>query len=158
MPDLTETLATIAHDLWMRDMRRRGWRYGPDYDPAGKTHDALVAFDQLDKHDRRQALLGIHALDLERDLLNSIRYERGPARLFTAEEMRKGLRVGFNTECLDRITEPLPGAGEVIGWAVDPDGWLCSITVLWDDGERTTHVPAARELTRLGPPDHDAPA
>ncbi len=160
--DATERLAEIAHDLWRDAMERRGWSYGPSYDAEHKRHDALVPFGRLDKHDRRQALLGITALELERDLIGSIWYERGPARPLTLEEMRTGLPVTSCTGDLiaadssrpDRRPSmaPAPDAetGRVVAWAADEQGWLGSVTVAWPDGTVTTHHPADRDLMRAG--------
>ncbi len=152
-----ERLAEIAHDLWRDDMERRGWTCGPAYSHQAKHHDALVPFDRIDKHDRRQALIGIEALDLNSQLIGSIWYERGPARLFTVEEMHKGLRVAFNTagitkDASDILPDPHAETGEVVSWEVDRDGFLCSVTVLWSSGVQSEHHPAARELLRHGEP------
>jgi hypothetical protein len=153
MPTTTERLAGIAHDLWREDLERRGWRPGR-YDPGAKTHDALVPFDCLGKHDRRQALLGIQALELEQELIDSIWYERGPARCFTAEEMCEGFPVTTNPEGIARETHPSADrpaeTGEVIGWEIDDEGWLCAVAVRWSDGSISEHHPAARELRRCG--------
>ena len=153
-----ERLAEIAHDLWRDCMEAEGWRYGPGYDPGRRTHDALVPFRRLDQHDRRQALLGIAALQIEDELRGSVWYERGPDRLLTLEEMSEGLRVASSPWSTGHPTHEETGevreageigeVGQVIAWDTDDQGWLCSVTVRWPDGSTSTHHPADRELTR----------
>lgn len=144
-------LAEIAHDVWCERLEQEGWSYGPSYDEASMRHDALVPFAELDLRDRRQAVLGIRALDLEETLAESIWYERGPARLFDAAEMREGFAVGWNTEHYEPGPDAPPEPGRVAAWEVDDEGMLCSVTVVWSDGTTSEHLPEARELRRLGP-------
>lgn len=145
----TERIAEVAHDLWCERMAGNGWVLGTTYDAKAKRHDALVPFSQISKHDRRQALLAVEAEGLEAQLREAIRYERGPARFLTLEEMHHGLRVGINTEGVDKVANPPPEPGTIVAWEADDDGWLSSVTVLWPDGVRSVHHPAERELRRF---------
>ncbi len=154
-------LAEIAHDLWRERLELEGWSHGPRYDEASRRHDALVPFSELDPRDRRQAILGIRAMDLLNDLADSVWYERGPARLFDAAEMREGFGVGWNTEHCEPGPDAPPEPGRVVAWEVDEEGMLCSITIVWADGSTSEHLPEARELRRLAqaprPPQPDPP-
>lgn len=155
--DTITRLTEIAHDLWRDLMEQRGWTFGPEHDAGAKRHDALVPFSQLGAPDRRQALLGITAMELLEDLADAIRYERGPARLFLAEEMHEGCAVGWNTEHCEPGPDAPPEPGRVVAWQVR-DGLLRSVTVEWADGSRSEHDPEARELRRLGDAHRSPPA
>ena len=150
MHDMSERIAVLAHDLWRKKMARDGWTPGPEYDPETKRHDAMVPFDALGKYDRRQTFIGVEAECLERTLSDTIYYERGPGRLFTAEEMRVGFPVESNNERMPPET-PVE-KGRVVDWQVGEDGILRSITVAWDDGTRDEYDPEARELSRAEEP------
>lgn len=156
--DAIVRIAILAHELWCDSMEQQGWAYAPAFDAASRRHDALVPFERLDPRDRRQALLGAEALDLLPTLVESIWYERGPARLFCAGEMREGLGVGWNTEHCEPGPDAPPEPGRVVCWNTDSRGLLCSITVAWADGTHSEHDPEARELRRLDdPPGPRAP-
>jgi len=152
--DAIDCLAKLAHDLWRDRMEQDGWTSGSVYDPASKRHDALVPFERLGAPDRRQALLGVTALNLLPELAGSIWYERGPARLLQASEMREGLALGWNTEDCPVGPGTPPEPGRVVAWRTDREGVLRSVTVVWSDGGRSEHDPEDRELRRLC----DAPA
>src|SRR5262245_33441497 len=91
-----EDLSAIAHRLWRERLAGAGWSSGPAFDPARRTHDALVDWPGLSRQDRRHARLGIEALELEEKLVSAIRYQRGPDREFVVEEMRQGLPVALS--------------------------------------------------------------
>ncbi len=145
--DLESEVAAAAHRWWCDHMAADGWRYGPRYDEAARTHDALRPFEALDRHDRRLALNAVRAMDLARLLAGAVDYPRGPDREFTVEEMRAGLPVAM---------VPTPGEeeaeadrGVVESWETDAEGDLRLIRVRWPDGEVSEHHPAARELRRV---------
>ena len=37
-----------AHDSWVKQYLKMGWRYGEKYDPARKIHPDLVPYNELD--------------------------------------------------------------------------------------------------------------
>ncbi|WP_109562190.1 RyR domain-containing protein [Mycobacteroides abscessus] len=41
-----------VHDMWWRAYEALGWEYGPEYDPASKTHPDMVPFDELGWHEQ----------------------------------------------------------------------------------------------------------
>ncbi len=47
-----ERMARAEHHRWSLDLLAVGWRYGPVRDEAAKTHDLLVAWEQLPGRDR----------------------------------------------------------------------------------------------------------
>ena len=147
-----ERLAIIAHELWCDRQRAQGWPYADRYDPARRTHDALVPWDRLGEPDRRAARMGVRLEGVEDLLAESIEYTRGPARVFTPEEMRVGQRVAY-VEGI-RAAEPgrdiLNERGRVVSWEVDPcTGGLAFLRVQWDDGTLAEHYPSERELRRV---------
>lgn len=135
-----EQIARQAHAAWCGKMIREGWTPGEEYSPMGRTHDALVPFEQLS---RRDALAALRAAEFDgADLLASIiDYRRGPDRDFTLEEMRVGLAV----ICVD---DDPPIRGEVTDWVSDERGQLMTIIVRWTDGAVSEHPAFAGELAR----------
>jgi hypothetical protein len=135
-------LADLAHRLWCQEMIAKGWSPGP-FDPAKKTHDALVRFEELDIVDRHNTVLGIESPELIDRLRSAVEYPREDDREFARGEVSEGLRVGFS-DAEDQF-------GTVISWEEDPDwpGCLRTITVQWDSGELNVHAAAERELRRL---------
>lgn len=139
-------LAAIAHELWREQMLRDGWKHGPAFDRERRTHDALVPFERLSPQDRRHACLGIECAELERQLVFTIVYQRGPDREFAAEELRPGLEVGL---CDPAQPDGLSGIrGVVERWQADAQGELV-IFVRWSTGELSEHLACERELVRL---------
>jgi RyR domain len=145
-PRMIESIAGIAHQLWCEDMIREGWTRGP-FEPARKRHDALVPFERLNAQDKRHAMTGVEALELDRTLRSAIEYQRGADREFTLAEMRVGLRVGLADP--EQPSGHAPVTGTIREWKADADGVLTLIRVRWDDGEESEHDPVFRELIRL---------
>lgn len=140
-----ELLAGIAHRCWCAKMLRSGWRHGA-YSPEERTHDALVAFEELSRRDQREARLAVELLHLDRSLFSEIRYDRGPAREFLLEDMQVGLKVAMN----DGDSSKPADRGQIESWQSEPDsGELLKITVRWETGEVSEHYPGERELRRL---------
>ena len=140
----TAQLAELAHRLWCAAMRAGGWIHGAAYDPGARTHDALTDWSRLSAQDRRHACLGIEAAELGGTLIGAIRYQRGPDREFTAEEMRPGLPVAF-----DNTPPRPPWYGVVEAWEVDDSGLLSGMRVRFEGGEVVDYHPAFREVRRL---------
>lgn len=139
-------LAAVAHRLWCEDMVTDGWRHGPRFDEAERTHDALVPFDQLGRHDRRHAVLAVECSGIAERLADLIDHPRGPDREFTTEEMRTELPVTLSP----RQGEAAPAErGAIVSWETDEGGDLRLIRVRWSDGDLSEHHPAARELRRV---------
>lgn len=90
-----EHLARAAHALWCDNMKGDGWRYGPVYDEQARTHDALVAFDDLAQADRDEAVQSAAASGAAEILAETLRYDRGDDRPFTPDELRIGAAVGW---------------------------------------------------------------
>lgn len=44
--------AEEAHNSWLRDYERLGWKYGRVYDPDKKVHPDMVPFNELPKSER----------------------------------------------------------------------------------------------------------
>lgn len=147
-----DQLAPIAHELWCRRMREEGWRHGPVYDADAKEHDALVPYEQLSRHDRREVRSRVHCEDIEQLLADAVEYSRGPARDFIAEEMRSGVPVAFVVA--GGSGEEVPGEerGVIESWARDGEGELKCVRVRWDDGEMVEYDPSERVLWRVN--DH----
>jgi hypothetical protein len=57
---LTERQAENTHEVWARRKLADGWRYGPQTDPAAKTHCDLIPYADLSEdkkaYDRDTAL------------------------------------------------------------------------------------------------------
>ena len=132
-------LAHLAHRLWCEEMIADGWTPGP-FDPALRTHDALVTFDQLAEVDRHSTTIGVVSLDLIDHLRSVPFYPRGRERELVPADLTLGVRVISNDEP-DQL-------GTVRSWEVDPDwpGCLSTITVAWDSGEVNVHAAAEREF------------
>lgn len=48
---------SAQHDQWAAQKKRDGWAYGPEKDPAKKTHPMLVAYADLPEFERRKDAL-----------------------------------------------------------------------------------------------------
>jgi hypothetical protein len=64
--DLRDLLARNAHERWAKLRMEAGWRYGSDWNDAGKKHPGLVPFEELPEsekeYDRQTALETIKTL------------------------------------------------------------------------------------------------
>jgi hypothetical protein len=64
--DLTELLATNAHDIWAQQRIAEGWRYGSRRNDAGKEHPDLVPYEELPEsekeYDRQAAIETLRAI------------------------------------------------------------------------------------------------
>lgn len=49
-----ETLARMEHDRWSADLRRDGWTHGPEKDPAARTHNSLIPWEELSEAEREK--------------------------------------------------------------------------------------------------------
>jgi RyR domain len=145
--DVESEVAAAAHRCWCDHMAAAGWQYGPRYDEAARTHDALRPFAALGRHDRRLTLSAVRAMELARLLAGAVDYPRGPDREFTVEEMRAGLPIAMVPAPGDEGVES--DRGVVESWETDAAGDLRLIRVRWADGEVAQHDPAARELRRV---------
>jgi hypothetical protein len=139
-------LASIAHGLWCEQMERKGWKHGSEYNAHQKIHDALVPFDRLTAQDRRHVCLGIEAEECERLLIAAVRYQRGPDREFTIEELKEGLAVAMSDP--NQPGGLGPERGKVESWSTDGQGELV-IRVRWRDGSESEHLACVRELARV---------
>ena len=146
-----ELVANAAHASWCNRMLKSGWRHGTSFDEQSKVHDALVEYNALDLRDRRAILIAIEAESFESRLADTIHYQRGPAREILLEDVRMGLRVGWNREAFDEVEEiDLDEFGVIVDWETEVDGVeLRSIEVLWDSGHSSTHHPCEQELLRI---------
>lgn len=144
-----EGLAAIAHACWCAKLLGEGWRLGP-YNPPGRTHDSLVAFESLDPLDRQSAVDSVRALDLEGLLARAIEYDHGPAREFTLKEMVKDLEVVWADAPATPGIDSAADRGRIQSWNVDAStGRLSLIQVRWADGSLSEHFPSQRELRRV---------
>ena len=134
-------LAALAHRAWCEQMFAASWRYGPVFDKAAMTHDALVPFEQLPRLDRRRSLRVIEGSGLAKQMVKLIDYPRGPDQEFAIEEMRVGLPVALPDTPSER--------GAVESWETDAEGELRLIRVRWPDGDLSEHAPVAGELRRV---------
>lgn len=141
-------LARLAHDKWRERMLREGWGYGPSFDEGRKTHDAMVPFEDLSRHDRRMAIEAVRALEIEPMLEGAVEHDRGPNREFSAEEMAVGLRVGWARHIRSEDPAEAEMEGEIVSWEL-AGGNLVLIRVRWSDGVVQEHPPSERELHRL---------
>lgn len=146
-PGVFAELAAIAHRLWCEQMAASSWRSGSIYDERNHTHDAMVPFENLNRHDRRRAIRAVEYAGVADQLVRLIDHQRGPDREFTVEEVRVGLPVEFT----ESPGTPRPDAerGSVESWETDDEGDLRLIRVRWPDGELSEHHPVARELRRV---------
>lgn len=51
-PELMEQLAEAAHNIWMDEKLRDGWRYGPEIDKEKKLHNCLIPYKKLSEDDK----------------------------------------------------------------------------------------------------------
>ncbi len=147
MKGVSAELAAIAHRLWCEEMTAASWRRGPAYDEAERTHDAMVPFEELSRHDRRLAIRAVEYSEIADELVRLISYPRGPDREFAVEEMRPGLQVAMVPGPDEVASEA--DRGLVESWELDGEGELSLIRVRWPDGELSEHHPIARELRRV---------
>jgi hypothetical protein len=64
-PEVLETLAEAAHDVWIESEIAEGFTYAPETDKANKKHACLVPYAQLsetDKESDRALVRGIPAI------------------------------------------------------------------------------------------------
>ena len=140
----TETLilklARVAHEAWCERMFEEGWRPGTAFDPATRTHDAIVPFEQLSPVDRRAAYLGIATADIVREVEEACQYTRGADRELGVEDVRIGMRV---LSC-----DTPPETGSIESWEEDSNfpGTLDSVRIRWDSGEVIDHAASEREF------------
>ncbi len=122
-------------------MAAEGWSHGSRFDPATRTHDALVPFKDLDPMDQRETIVGIMSLELTSTLRSIVEYPRDEVRELTLREVRPGMRVRSTVDAVER--------GTIESWIADPTwpGCLSTIRVRWDSGEVIDHAAAERELT-----------
>lgn len=78
--ELTEKLARNTHEIWARQRRADGWRWGAKRDDAHKLHPCLVPYEELPEsekvYDRSVAIetvkailrLGFRIMPPEKDL------------------------------------------------------------------------------------------
>lgn len=140
-------LAEVAHECWCESMHRKGWRHAAEYDPAARTHDALVPFSRLKRCDQQHACNVVGAEGIELMLAKLISYPRGPERPFLAEELTEGLQVGLAKDLDPSGTQ----RGRVRSWSLTAEGDVEEIKVSWADGEESSHQAAECELRRVAP-------
>jgi hypothetical protein len=80
--DLLDRIASVAHDLWRRNLERQGWRLGPVFNGEQRIHDAMVPYSNLSPFDQREVRIGVECLELDRGLLRSVEHVHGPSREF----------------------------------------------------------------------------
>lgn len=144
--DLLDQIASVAHDLWRRDLEQEGWRHGPVFDEERRIHDAMVPYRDLCPFDQRQVRIGVECLELEGALLRNVEHARGPSREFRVEEMRRGLPVQLTGPFGEG---PAEAEGEVEGWKPGPDGSVETVRVQFTSGELVEYLPSQRELRRM---------
>lgn len=128
-------------------MRSDGWKFGTQFDGQRRMHDALRPFDELADADRAALRVCLQDDSVLDGIADAVSYPRGPARPFTATELRKGLRVGFvEDDGTLNESEPL---GRVSGWTFDAADIVETVSVVWDDGEESIHANAEGELYRV---------
>ncbi len=65
--DMMEPLAKREHDRWMAERLMAGWRPGASRDNAAMIHDKLVAWEQLNDHDKENDRVQVRAaMDIAR--------------------------------------------------------------------------------------------
>ncbi len=57
-----EILAEMEHERWVRNMRRAGWRAGPETDPGRKIHAGIVEWGELSTDEREKDRLMVRAI------------------------------------------------------------------------------------------------
>lgn len=65
--DHPEAGPEVGHEVWKAEKIADGWVYGPEKDPAAKTHPNLVTFKELPKEQQVKGVLFravVHALML----------------------------------------------------------------------------------------------
>lgn len=143
---LLEQLAGIAHDLWCTRMRADGWTYGPIFDAALRTHDAMGPFGTLSTADRqhaRDATVASGAVEL---LSACIRYPRGhgiPVPLRSLEPSARVRLVG--TDRIEEIKVDPRDVG-VVEEVVREGGRTVRVLVRWPSGDQTIHVEGDGDL------------
>ena len=58
----TETLAKREHLRWIKQKQKNGWRLGSSTDKAGKVHQDLVPWDQLEESTKEKDRLMVRAI------------------------------------------------------------------------------------------------
>lgn len=142
-----DALVAVAHDLWRARMAREGWRPGPRYDAGARIHDAIGSFQDLDAADRDYVRQRVEASGLPDRLAALIDYPRGPDRPIRLTEVKRGLPVRLASA--DDSPGTSEDTGQIHSWMDDGER-LTLVRVVWSDGEVTEHVPAARDLERVG--------
>lgn len=132
--NILNQLARIGHQVWSDGMREAGWRFGVRYSEDNRTHDALVAFDELPDIDQRLTMLRIEAEHVVQKLGELATPDRSDTRPFAAVELRVGLPVGWAS------TEDVPAEpGAVESWSLDDEtGDVLEVSVRWRDGSITS--------------------
>ena len=136
-------------------MRTEGWSEGPEYDAQRRVHDAIRPFMELAVEDRRSTLVAVEQLEFEDELVDAVRYGRGPERALWIDEMRPGLRVGWALGVMTREPGRRLGSetGEIESWLTDEStGFLALVRMRWADGRIGEYHPSACVLRRLDDP------
>lgn len=144
--DLIDQIASVAHELWRRNLEREGWRPGPRFDADKRIHDAMVPYRELSPFDQRQVRVGVECCELDEELLRSVDHVRGPSREFRVEEMREGLPVQLTAPFGD---DPVEAQGTIEKWEPGPEGSVETIHVRFPDGDLVGYCPSQRELRRI---------
>jgi hypothetical protein len=147
-------VATLAQECWVQHMREQGWTPGSTFDAAARTHDAMWPLSTLDDDDQIRVLSTLRDADVGTVLSRMVSHERGVDRCFGPREIRVGLEVTWADDIVNNAHAPrMPRPiGRIVAWTIDPEiGDVQVISVEWDDGERSRHLNADRELRRLDP-------
>lgn len=142
-------LAAAVHALWCEQMRADGWSGGREFNPAARTHDAMVPFERLDPDDQWTMVEILEADGAARDLIRLVRYPRGEQMPLRTRDMRTGLVI---ESTVAQHQDGTPWRGRVLGWTTDPQSHrLTSIRVRWDhDGSEDDHPALENEVRAAG--------
>ncbi|MCJ7716317.1 MAG: RyR domain-containing protein, partial [Anaerolineales bacterium] len=85
--ELLEKLAGIHHQIFCQQMEEKGYKYGPVTDDAGKTHSALLFWEDLPEDEKEQNRSAVRDIPQK---LGRIGYVMIPARSNEPAEFPKG--------------------------------------------------------------------
>lgn len=139
--DLVEAIANAAHHAWCARMVNAGWTPGDRFDPARRTHPAVLAYASLPAYRRLQLTRYIDSLGVAQELVDSVEIVLGEPE-WTAADVRVGLSVHLSGDIDPAVV------GTVVDWRVKDaeSGALSSIRVRWPGDELVNHLPAEHEL------------
>ena len=58
-----------AHDSWVNQYQKMGWKYGEIYDPKKRTHPDLVPYDELDPKEQVKDEVFVRLVQIAKDAI-----------------------------------------------------------------------------------------